>query len=269
MRDAAARAERDLRAARRPGRPRARSRCRAAGRRRAASAGALAHRASGSSSPNSTTSGLSGCAAVAARHARRVVGLEARPRPRRAGARAAGQARRGRDRAVHLDQLAGAGACGAAVDVLRDRRRRAARARSSSASASWAPLGSLVAERGEARAVEAPEALRVAPEGVDVRDLHRVDLLPQPRAGRAEVGDPGRHRDPRAGEGDDRRLGRREQLGEPSAQLAATCPATSACACRGTRRCPPCASSERNAVGEALLLGLDPLVEVALVPRPA
>ena len=57
-------------------------------------------------------------------------------------------------------------------------------------------VGALVDERGEAVAVEAPEAVGVAPPGVDVRDLHRVDVLPEAGAGRAEVRDPGRHRDP-------------------------------------------------------------------------
>jgi hypothetical protein len=71
-----------------------------------------------------------------------------------------------------------------------------------------------VAQRREPVAVEVPEAVGLAPEHVDVRDLHRVDLLPQPLAGRAEVGDPGWHRDPRAGQYD-RTLGRAEQLSEP------------------------------------------------------
>ena len=61
----------------------------------------------------------------------------------------------------------------------------------------------LVAERREARAVEAPEPARVAPERVDRRDLHRVDVLPDPAAGRAEVRDPGRDRDARPGQRDD------------------------------------------------------------------
>ena len=65
-------------------------------------------------------------------------------------------------------------------------------------------VGPLVARAREARPVEGPEARRVALEDVDVGDLHRVDVLPQPRPGRAEVGDPGRHRDPRAGQRDRR-----------------------------------------------------------------
>ena len=44
------------------------------------------------------------------------------------------------------------------------------------------PVGQLLAERREALAVEAPEAHRVLAKRVDVRDLHRVDVLPQPRA---------------------------------------------------------------------------------------
>ena len=53
--------------------------------------------------------------------------------------------------------------------------------RSIATSALMGAVGLLVAERGEALAVEAPEAHRVGAEGVDVRDLHRVDVLPQRR----------------------------------------------------------------------------------------
>ncbi len=56
----------------------------------------------------------------------------------------------------------------------------------------------LRAELVEARAVVAPEASRVRVEGVDVGDLHRIDVLPEARAGRAEVRDARRHRDARA-----------------------------------------------------------------------
>ena len=72
--------------------------------------------------------------------------------------------------------------------------------RSSSASAAWAGFGCLSASIVESRPVEVPEPLRVAMEGVDRRDRHRIDLLPQPLAGSAEVGDPGRNRDPGPGE---------------------------------------------------------------------
>jgi hypothetical protein len=41
----------------------------------------------------------------------------------------------------------------------------------------------LVPQHREAVAVEVPEALRIAPEDLDVRDLHRVDVLPQAGAG--------------------------------------------------------------------------------------
>ena len=86
------------------------------------------------------------------------------------------------------------------------------------------PVGPLVAQRGEAVAVEVPEALRVAPEDVDVGDLHRVDVLPQPRAGRAEVRDPRRHGDPGARQRHDR-AGRADQLGERGGVTdAVTCP---------------------------------------------
>ena len=141
--------------------------------------------------------------------------------------------------------------------------------RSSSASASWARFGCFVAEVGEARPVVAPEAARVAVEGVDVGDLHRVDLRPQPRPRGAEVGNPRGHRDPGPGQRDDRaRAIARCSCGERSAPVAprrSLRPATSGCACRGRRAMPSFASSLWKAVGEALLLGLDPLVEVALV----
>src|SRR5919112_6193517 len=65
-------------------------------------------------------------------------------------------------------------------------------------------VGPLVAERLEPFAVEAPEALGVRAPRVDVRDLHRVDVLPDAGARRAEVRDPGGNRDPGAGQRDDR-----------------------------------------------------------------
>ncbi len=52
------------------------------------------------------------------------------------------------------------------------------------------PVGPLALEHREAVAVEAPEALRVRVEGVDVCDLHRIDSLPQAGPGCAEVGNP-------------------------------------------------------------------------------
>src|SRR3712207_6830415 len=57
-------------------------------------------------------------------------------------------------------------------------------------------------EVGEALRVEVPEAVGLAPEDVDVRDLHRVHVLPQPSAGRAEVRDYRRHRHARTREHD-------------------------------------------------------------------
>src|SRR6478609_6353699 len=106
-----------------------------------------------------------------------------------------------RDRTVHFDQVAGAGRTVQAVDVLRDDGLHEAAA---------LELGDdvvrtvrlLVAQRHEALRVEVPEAVGVATERVDVRDLHRVDLLPHALAGRAEVGDPGWNRDPRPREYD-------------------------------------------------------------------
>src|SRR4051794_22678103 len=117
--------------------------------------------------------------------------------------RAALQARRVLDRAVHLDQLPRAGLAVQHVDVLRDDGVELAAALELDQRAVRA-VGLLALQRLEAVAVEVPEALRIGAPGIDVRDLHRVDVLPQPGSGRAEVGDPGRHRDPRARERDDR-----------------------------------------------------------------
>ena len=90
-----------------------------------------------------------------------------------------------------------------AVDVLRDDRVEQA-AGLELGQRLVGRVGLLVAQGLEAVAVELPEALRVAPEHVDVGDLHRVDVLPQPRARGAEVGDPRGHGDPRAGQRDGR-----------------------------------------------------------------
>ena len=103
---------------------------------------------------------------------------------------------------MDLDHLLGAGLAVKAIDVLRDDRIE---------QATPLELGQrlvrrvrlLVGQVMEARAVEVPEALRVAVEGVHRGDRHRIDLRPQPLAGRAEVGDAGGHRDPRAGERND------------------------------------------------------------------
>src|SRR5207302_11355193 len=65
-------------------------------------------------------------------------------------------------------------------------------------------VGLLLLKRLKALAVEVPEALGVAPERVDVRNLHRIDLLPQTSARRAEVRAPGRDRDSGPCQRDDR-----------------------------------------------------------------
>ena len=71
----------------------------------------------------------------------------------------------------------------------------------------------LVGEVVKTRAVEVPEALRVAVEGIDGGDRHRIDLGPESRAGRAKVRDAGGNRDPRAGERD-HAPARLDQFGE-------------------------------------------------------
>src|SRR4051794_32874041 len=63
-------------------------------------------------------------------------------------------------------------------------------------------VGLLVGERPEAGPVVGPEAPRIAPEHLDVRDLHRIDALPQPGPRRAEVRNAARHGDAGAGERD-------------------------------------------------------------------
>ena len=169
------------------------------------------------------------------------------------------------DRPVDLDELPGAGAAVQPVDVLGDDGVEDARAARARPAPRARRSGSLSRSALEAVAVEVPEALGVAPEHVDVRDLHRVDVLPQPGAGRAEVGDPGRHRDPRAGQGDDG-VGLADELRE-----LARPPRLSYLPChlrrplaRGRRRCPPARRLGPERGDERVLLGLDALVEVAL-----
>ncbi len=113
---------------------------------------------------------------------------------------AAGAARAG-DRPMHLDHLPGPSVVMKPVDVLGDHRieqlvpleldqRLVGRIRP------------LFGERLESRPVELPESPGVAMEGVDRGDGHRVDLLPEPLPGRAEVGNPRGHGDPGPGQSD-------------------------------------------------------------------
>ena len=104
-------------AGRRPGRPRATSRRRASAPASRASCVARAIAASGSSSPNMTTSGLSTRPQLGhARHGQQRDDLGERHDG------AAVEAARRADRAVHLDERARAGALVQPVDVLRDHR---------------------------------------------------------------------------------------------------------------------------------------------------
>ncbi len=78
---------------------------------------------------------------------------------------------------MDLHQVAAAGLGVEPVDVLGDDRAHQARV----LEAGQGPVGAvglLVLERLEAVAVEVPEALGVAPEDVNVRHLHRVNVLP-------------------------------------------------------------------------------------------
>src|SRR5215213_505832 len=88
------------------------------------------------------------------------------------------------------------------VDVLRDHRVKQA-ARLELDERLVCAVGPLAAERLKALAVEAPETLWIAVPRIDVGDLHRVDVRPQPRAGGAEVRDSRGHRDPGPGQRDD------------------------------------------------------------------
>ena len=138
--------------------------------------------------------GLQRRAAVAQRHA---VGLLAEPAARllqRVGPPAL-QARGGADRAVDLDRI-GPRAGVQAVDVLRDHARDQPAPLELDDGAVGA-VGLLAVEDREALPVEGPEARRVAPPHVDVRDLHRVDVRPDARLRGAEVRDAGRDGDAR------------------------------------------------------------------------
>ena len=114
---------------------------------------------------------------------------------------------------MHLDQLGRAGLAVQHVDVLRDHRIEHAGALERHQRVVGG-VRLLAAEGREALAVEAPEAHGVAVKGVDVRDLHRVHLLPQARVRRTEVGDPRWHRDARTGQRDDRARAAHER-GQP------------------------------------------------------
>ena len=109
----------------------------------------------------------------------------------------------------------------------------------------------------------------------DVGDLHRVDLLPEALAGGAEVGDARGHRDARAGQGD-RAVERgpvqeqcslrrpRDGRWEPRMPCLLALPLRAALAEEGGDALRGVLGA-RKAFGEAGLLGLDALVEVALV----
>ena len=88
-------------------------------------------------------------------------------------------------RAVHLDDVARAGALVQAVDVLRDHRADPASLLELGERA--VPVVRLgLAERIEPKRIELPDPRGIAAERLDVRDLHRV--VPRPDAsGRAEV----------------------------------------------------------------------------------
>src|SRR5205807_6744219 len=110
--------------------------------------------------------GLERIAALAAWDAPRIRG-EPRARVLEGILRAAGKARTRCDRAVHLDQLACPSLRVQPVHVLRDHGVEHAAALELHQRRMRA-VGLLVAQGREALAVEAPEALRVAAEGIDV-----------------------------------------------------------------------------------------------------
>ena len=107
-------------------------------------------------------------------------------------------------------------------------------------------------------------------EGVDVRHLHRVDVLPEPRAGACGSRGSRRAREipapVRATTRVAPRGGGRERRAPAGRASVATSPCHFGVALAEERADALLARPrERNAVGEARLLGLDPLVEVALV----
>jgi hypothetical protein len=112
--------------------------------------------------------------------------LEQREDARELVPRPAPRARRGADRAVHLDHLAAAGARVEQVDVLRhDRPHEPRPLEPRQREMRVVRLG--LGQHREARRVEAPHLLGIAAERVDRAVLERVELRPQ--AGRrAEVG---------------------------------------------------------------------------------
>ena len=133
-------------------------------------------------------------------------------------------------------------------------------------------VGLLVLQRLEAAAVEVPEALGVAPEDVDVGDLHRVDVLPQAGARRAEVRDPGRHRDPRPGQRHDRAAPRisSASVGRGVVGADAHLPWNRGVALLPRKaEIPSRASSEPNTRRERLLLGVDARRRDRRRPTPA
>ena len=122
--------------------------------------------------------------------------------------------------------------------------------RSSSARASMGAVRLLLAEHLETLPVEAPETGRIAFEGVDVGDLHRVDLLPDPLARRAEIRDPAGHGDPRARSG--RRCSCDSRISSASRWAWSGCYLPCHLALRFCRKAemPSLPSSERKAVAK-------------------
>ena len=103
---------------------------------------------------------------------------------------------------MHLDDLATPGPRVQRVDVLRHDRLN----QSTSLQLGEREMASVRLrrqERVDARAIEAPDALRVAPEGLDRRDFEGIDLGPDTGRG-AEVGNAALGRDARSGEHDAR-----------------------------------------------------------------
>ena len=174
-------------AAPRPGGPPARSRRTASGRRRRRAPAPPPSPPRGSSSPNSTTSGFT---------APRQLRARATPSSSNSPSTCSRDSSRRSRCSSSVSMLPWtsitpprARLAMQPVDVLRDHRLEHA-----------APLELRqrlvrrvrlhVAERLETRPVEAPEPRRIATEGVDRGDLHRIHLLPDPRPGERKSGIP-------------------------------------------------------------------------------
>src|SRR3954452_10310879 len=107
----------------------------------------------------------------------------------------------------------------------------------------------LFTEHLESGPVETPELGGVAAEGVDVRHIHWVHLLPQPLPRTPEVRNPTRHRDPRSRQSDSA-LGMPDQLSELYRSLCRYLPCHFGDLFPRNAEMPSLASSDTNAAAK-------------------